>query len=77
MKDYEHGLIFNNMGTMFPWFSNLINEDRAVLGQDWWPYGMGANRKAVDLILQYHHEQGVTDRLYKVEDIFVPDLLNT
>ena len=28
MKDYEQGLIFNNMGTMFPWFSNLINEDR-------------------------------------------------
>ncbi len=77
VKDYEHGLIFNNMGTMFPWFSDLINEDRAVLGQNWWPYGTGANRKAVDLILQYHHEQGVTDSLYKVEDIFVPDLLNT
>lgn len=77
VKDYEHGLIFNNVGTRFPWFSNLINEDRAVLGQDWWPYGMGANRKAVDLVLRYHYEQGVTDRLYKIEDIFVPELLNT
>ena len=77
VENYKHGLIFNSVEIMFPWFSNLINEDRAVLGEDWWPYGMGANRKAVDLILRYHYEQGVTDRLYKIEDIFVPELLNT
>ncbi len=77
VENYEHGLIFNSVEIMFPWFSNFINEDRAVLGQDWWPYGVGANRKAVDLILRYHYEQGVTDRLYKIEDIFVPELLNT
>ncbi len=77
VKDYMHGKIFNNMGTMFPWFSDLIDQDIATLGNDWWPYGAGANRKAVDLILRYHYEQGITDRLYKIEDLFVPDLLNT
>ncbi len=77
VNDYEHNLIFNNMGIMFPWFSQLINDDRAVLGDDWWPYGIGANRKAIDAILRYHFEQGVTDRLFKIEDIFVPELLTT
>ncbi len=77
VKDYQHGLIFNNMGTMFPWFSHLINEDRAVLGDDWWPYGIEANRKAIGAILRYHFEQGVTKRLFKIEDIFVPELLTT
>jgi hypothetical protein len=57
--------------------SQLINDDRAVLGDDWWPYGIGANRKAIDAILRYHFEQGVTDRLFKIEDIFVPELLTT
>ncbi len=74
---YRHGLIFNSMGTMFPWFSQLVDEDIATLGEDWWPYGMAANRKAVDAVLRYHHEQGITDRLFRVEDIFVPELLTT
>ncbi len=74
---YKHGLIFNNMGTMFPWFSPLIEEDVAVLGEDWWPYGMAANRKAINAVLHYHYQQGITDRLFTVEDIFVPELLAT
>ena len=74
---YRHGLIFNNMGTMFPWFSQLIDEDISVLGEDWWPYGIAANRKALDAVLRYHHQQGITDRFLSVEDIFVPELLAT
>ena len=77
VMEYQHGLIFNNMGTMFPWFSHLINEDRAVLGDDWWPYGIEANRQAISAVLRYHFEQGVTKRLFKIEDIFVPELLTT
>jgi 4,5-dihydroxyphthalate decarboxylase len=74
---YRHGLIFNSMATMFPWFSQLVEEDMALLGEDWWPYGMAANRKTIDAVLRYHHEQGITDRLFTVEDIFVPELLTT
>ena len=77
VKKYEHGRIFNNMETMFPWFSHLTTEDRAVLGEDWWPYGIDANRKAIESILRYHFEQGVTKRLFKIEEIFVPELLTT
>lgn len=74
---YKHGVIFNNIETMFPWFSGLIQEDVALLGEDWWPYGIAANRKALDTVLRYHHEQGITDRLFTVEDIFLPELLTT
>lgn len=77
MEEYLHGKIFNNMGSMLPWFSHLIDKDIALLGNDWWPYGIEANRKAIDVILRYHHEQGITDRLYTVEDLFVTDLLHT
>lgn len=76
-EKYKHGLIFNSMGTMWPWFSQLVDEDIAVLGEDWWPYGMAANRKAIDAVLRYHCEQGITDRLFTVEDIFLPELLTT
>ena len=76
-EKHRHGLIFNSMGTMFPWFSQLIEEDIAVLGRDWWPYGIEANRKAIDTLLRYTHEQGITDRLFTIEDIFLPELLST
>ncbi len=74
---YRHGLTFNSMEFMFPWFNQLMDDDVKVLGTDWWPYGMAANRTAVDLVLRYHYEQGITDRLFTVQDIFLPELLNT
>ena len=77
VEKYMKGLIFNNMGTMLPWLSGLIEEDRRVLGDDWWPYGIEANRKAIDTYLRYHFEQGLTKRRYTCEDIFVPELLTT
>ena len=77
MKRYEKGVIFNNMDVMFPWFSHLIEEDRGLFGNDWWPYGVEANRKAVDTFLRYHFEQGLSKRRLTCEDIFAPELLGT
>jgi len=77
VKKYEHKHIFNNVDTMFPWFSHLIEEDRKLLGEDWWPYGITANRKALDTVLRYHFEQGITDRLYTIKDLFAANLLDT
>jgi len=72
---HRHGLIFNNQDTMILWFSQLIDEDILVLGKDWWPYAIGANRKVLESVLRYHVEQGITDRHFSIEDIFVPEFL--
>jgi len=74
---YVQGMTFNNMTTMLPWLTKLIGDDRELLGADWWPYGIGANRAAIDAVLRYHYEQGLTDRRLTIEDIFVPGLLDT
>ena len=76
-EQYVKGMTFNNMSIMLPWFSNLIDEDRALLGDDWWPYGIQRNRSAIDVVLRYHHEQGLTKRHLTIEDVFFPDLLDT
>ena len=76
-EQYTKGMTFNNMAVMLPWLSKLVDEDRSLLGEDWWPYGMAANRKAVDAVLRYHHEQGLTKRRLACEDIFLPELLDT
>lgn len=74
---YRTGAAKQHMAVITPWFSELFAENRALLGEDWWPYGVGANRKAVDTFLRYHHEQGLSRRLLTAEDIFVPELLGT
>jgi hypothetical protein len=49
-EQYTRGMTFNNMAMMLPWLTKLTDEDRSLLGEDWWPYGMEANRMAVDAV---------------------------
>jgi len=66
-----------HMSLITPWFSSLFEANRRLLGQDWWPYGLAANRKAIDTFLRYHHEQGLSQHLMTSQDIFVPEFLDT
>ena len=77
VEELTRGMTFNNMATMIPWLTDLLARDRELLGTDWWPYGIGANRTAIDAVLRYHHEQGLTARRFAIDDIFVPYLLDT
>lgn len=76
-RRYRDGAAKQHMAVMTPWFSELFAENRRLLGEDWWPYGVAANRTAVDTFLRYHHEQGLSARRLTSEDIFVPELLGT
>ena len=75
-ETFVRGMTFNNMMTMIPWLSALIAEDRKLLGDDWWPYGMKRNRAAVDTFLRYHYEQGLSKRHWSAEEVFVPYLMD-
>jgi 4,5-dihydroxyphthalate decarboxylase len=55
-----------------PWVVAHYDETRAVMGEDFWPYGFDANRKALETFARYHHEQGLSKRLVKPEELFVP-----
>lgn len=77
IEQYTKGMTFNNMATMLPWFTKRIDEDRDVLGDDWWPYGLNKNFDAIDTYLRYHYEQGLSKRRVTCEEIFVPELLAT
>ena len=76
-QKYRQGALKQHMGVVTPWFSKHFEENRTLLGEDWWPYGLAANRTAVDTFLRYHYEQGLSKRLLTSEDIIVPALLDT
>ncbi len=46
-------------------------------GRRWWPYGISADRTALDTYLRYHYEQGLSARRWIVEEIFDPHLQDT
>jgi 4,5-dihydroxyphthalate decarboxylase len=59
-----------------PWVNQDLEETRALMGENFWPYGVKANRKELDLVLRYTHEQGLAKRRLKVEEIFHHSTLN-
>lgn len=77
MQQLVEGMTFNNYTSMIPWVTSRVQEGRTLLGEDWWPYGIRRNADALDVILRYHWEQGLTKRRYRLEDIFVPYLLDS
>ena len=60
---------------MVPWLTAQIEEARRDMGEDWWPYGLEANRAVLDTFLRYHHEQGLSKRRLAPEDLFARETL--
>lgn len=57
------------------WLQPALEEEQALFGPDWWSYGVEANRPSLEALLQYSHEQGLTDRRLNVEELFAPSTL--
>ena len=58
---------------MLPWLVAHVEQARSELGEDWWPYGLEENRHVLETFLRYHHEQGLSKRLLKPEELFAPE----
>jgi 4,5-dihydroxyphthalate decarboxylase len=60
---------------MVPWLIAELEETRREMGEDWWPYGLEANRKALETFLRYHHERGLSKRRFQPEELFARETL--
>ena len=58
---------------MLPWLPAHIEETRREMGDDFWSYGLEANRHILETFLRYSHEQGLSKRLLRPEQLFVPE----
>lgn len=58
-----------------PWLGALVEKNRKLMGDDPWRYGVEANRHVLEIFLRYHHEHGLSQRRYKVEELFAPETL--
>ena len=60
-----------------PWIIGEMEYTKNLMGADWWPYGIDKNRKAIETFLRYHHEQGLSEKLMTINDLFAPETFDS
>ncbi|MDP9130817.1 MAG: ABC transporter substrate-binding protein, partial [Candidatus Binatota bacterium] len=71
--------IFRNdaIHSVIPWTANHAEDMRQLMGQDFWPYGVEANRQTLETFLRYAAEQGLTERKLRIDELFPRQNLDT
>jgi 4,5-dihydroxyphthalate decarboxylase len=59
-----------------PWVTQEFEDTRELMGRDFWRYGIEANRKELELVMRYTHEQGLVKRRGEFEELFDPSTLS-
>ncbi|GGX28016.1 ABC transporter substrate-binding protein [Pigmentiphaga litoralis] len=65
-----------HLAVTLPWMVHHLNEAKALMGDDYWPFGMENNRHTIETFARYHYDQGLSKRLVKPEELFHPAALD-
>jgi 4,5-dihydroxyphthalate decarboxylase len=55
------------------WIAAAVEEQRALMGEDYWPYNIDHNRTALEAITQFAYEQGLSPEKVDYELFFHPE----
>lgn len=55
-----------------PFVEEQLKAARELMGEDFWSYGLGPNRKVLETFLHHHHAQGLSSRQVTPEELFHP-----
>lgn len=58
---------------MLPWTVAEYESTVAVMGKDYWAYGVEASRPTLEALTQYAYEQGLASRKFALEELFAPN----
>lgn len=64
------------LSVSLPWLIAEVEATRALMGDDYWPYGLEPNRATLEALVRYSHAQGLAARLVPVEELFAPSTLD-
>jgi 4,5-dihydroxyphthalate decarboxylase len=62
---------------MLPWLIRHVEETRATMGQDFWPYGFEPNVHTLSTFLRYHYEQGLSKRQLTPQQLFASESMES
>ena len=63
------------LSTMLPWQIAELEATRALMGDDFWPYGVAPNRKTLETLMRYSCEQGLAERALPIDALFATSTL--
>ncbi|MDP9417464.1 MAG: ABC transporter substrate-binding protein [Actinomycetota bacterium] len=58
---------------MSPWLNQDLEMVKELMGDDYWSYGLDGNVETLATFLRYHHEQGLSRRLWSPRELFAPE----
>jgi len=64
----------NALMVTLPWLIPETEATIALMGKDFWAYGIGENTREITALTQYACEQGLIDRKVSVEELFHPSM---
>jgi 4,5-dihydroxyphthalate decarboxylase len=64
------------LSTTLPWQIAEVESTRALMGDDYWPYGLEPNRKTLETLMRYSREQFVAERSLPLEQLFAASTLD-
>ena len=60
---------------MLPWLAAELEATRAILGKDYWSYGLPGNEPTLATLIGYSHAQGLIRRAFAPAELFAPETL--
>jgi len=66
---HELGQI-GHLATTLPWPIAAYDRARAVMGEDFWPYGAHENKHALETLARYSFDQGLSVRRVPLDEMF-------
>ena len=60
-----------------PWLGAGMERTIATMGDDYWPYGVAANRAELDAVCRYSVEQHLAERRVSIGELFHPSVMDT
>jgi 4,5-dihydroxyphthalate decarboxylase len=58
-----------------PWVRAALDDARALMGPEIWPYGFEKNRRELEAMARYAHEQGLVGMVIDPAEMFHPSVL--
>lgn len=75
-KNYFNARLEESIPSALFFGKEYLTQTQEIFGDDPYPYGIKANRKLVETLIDFSYEQGLTTKKMKVEELFAESTLD-
>jgi 4,5-dihydroxyphthalate decarboxylase len=75
-KEHFNARLADSIPTALFFGREYLAMTREMFGDDPYPYGVKGNRKMIETLIDFSHEQGLTKKKMAVEELFAPSTLD-